>query len=62
MTTYRERHLAGHYQPGPSPDEVTTTKAAQDKADELGVDITTVKGTGKDGRITVSDIEAAWTD
>lgn len=39
--------------------EPDATDAAALKADELGVDLTTVKGTGKDGRVTVTDVEAA---
>lgn len=35
------------------------TDAAAAKADELGVDVRTVKGTGADGRITVADVETA---
>lgn len=33
------------------------TDAAQKKADELGVTIAEVKGTGADGRVTVADVE-----
>ena len=36
--------------------EVEATDAAQRKARELGVDLTTVEGTGADGRITVDDV------
>lgn len=36
--------------------EVAATAAAQAHADELGVDITQVKGTGKDGQITKADV------
>jgi pyruvate/2-oxoglutarate dehydrogenase complex dihydrolipoamide acyltransferase (E2) component len=35
------------------------TEAAYDRAQELGVDISTVTGTGKNGRITVGDVENA---
>src|SRR5918995_5271904 len=35
---------------------VDATDAAQRKARELGVDLTTVEGTGTDGRITVDDV------
>lgn len=35
------------------------TEAAKKKAEELDVDLATVTGTGKDGNITVSDIERA---
>lgn len=36
--------------------EVDATDAAQREARELGVDLTTVEGTGADGRITVGDV------
>jgi len=35
------------------------TPAAQELADEKGVDLDSVEGTGKDGRILVEDVEAA---
>ena len=41
------------------PDEVNATPAAEAKAEELGVDLTQVEGTGADGKIIVSDVEAA---
>jgi pyruvate/2-oxoglutarate dehydrogenase complex dihydrolipoamide acyltransferase (E2) component len=34
------------------------TDAAQAKADELGVNLADVSGSGKDGRVTVNDVEA----
>lgn len=50
----------------PTTDEVDTTDdninasdAAVSRAKELGVDLTTVTGTGKGGAIKVSDVEAA---
>lgn len=53
-----------------APKKMTTSKAAsgervvasplaKKKAEELGVDISTVAGTGPEGRITASDVEAA---
>jgi pyruvate/2-oxoglutarate dehydrogenase complex dihydrolipoamide acyltransferase (E2) component len=39
--------------------EVDATDAARDKAKELGVNIAGLKGTGKDGRITVEDVKQA---
>jgi large subunit ribosomal protein L20 len=39
--------------------EVNATDAAERKAEELGVDISTVEGTGQGGRITVGDVEKA---
>jgi len=40
-------------------EDISTTGAAADLADELGVDLSTVEGTGKGGRITKADVEAA---
>jgi 2-oxoacid dehydrogenase-like protein with E3 subunit-binding domain len=40
-------------------EDIETTGAAAERAAELGVDLSTVTGTGKDGRITKSDVEAA---
>jgi pyruvate/2-oxoglutarate dehydrogenase complex dihydrolipoamide acyltransferase (E2) component len=39
--------------------EVNATDAAIELADELGIDISTVAGTGHDGRVTKADVEAA---
>ncbi|MDQ3965172.1 MAG: E3 binding domain-containing protein, partial [Actinomycetota bacterium] len=39
--------------------EVKATDAAWRKAEELGVDLTTVEGTGANGRITVGDVQKA---
>ncbi len=39
--------------------KVHATEAAERKAEELGVDLTTVEGTGKEGRITVGDVQKA---
>lgn len=40
-------------------DEVNATAGAVSAAEELGVDLSTVYGTGKDGKITKADVEAA---
>jgi pyruvate/2-oxoglutarate dehydrogenase complex dihydrolipoamide acyltransferase (E2) component len=40
-------------------DGVKASQAAKDKAAELGLDLSGIEGTGKDGAITVPDIEAA---
>jgi 2-oxoacid dehydrogenase-like protein with E3 subunit-binding domain len=40
-------------------EDLETTGAAAERAAELGVDLSTVIGTGKDGRITKADVEAA---
>jgi pyruvate/2-oxoglutarate dehydrogenase complex dihydrolipoamide acyltransferase (E2) component len=39
--------------------DVDATGGAAERAAELGVDIATVTGTGKDGRVTKADVEAA---
>jgi len=39
--------------------EVVATQAAIDHAEALGVDIMTIQGTGKDGKVTKADVEAA---
>jgi large subunit ribosomal protein L20 len=39
--------------------EVNATEAAERKAEELGVDISTVEGTGQGGRIVVGDVDEA---
>lgn len=42
--------------------EVDATDEARAKAEELGVDLRTVKGTGQNGRIKVGDVESAAVD
>ena len=52
----------GAFEPLPETPAETPPDATPDaveKAAELGVDITTVAGSGKDGRILVADVEAA---
>jgi pyruvate/2-oxoglutarate dehydrogenase complex dihydrolipoamide acyltransferase (E2) component len=39
--------------------EPDATEAAKQKAQELGVDISQVEGTGSEGRITVKDVTGA---
>jgi large subunit ribosomal protein L21 len=41
------------------PDDVDITDAARELAEEHGVDVTAVEGTGKDGRVLKSDVQAA---
>lgn len=41
------------------PDAEGATDAAVELAAELGVNLTEVEGTGRDGRITVADVRAA---
>ena len=40
-------------------DDPAATKAANERAEELGVDLASVTGTGLNGRITVGDVEDA---
>lgn len=40
---------------------INATASAVELAEELGVDLTTVEGSGKDGKITKPDVEAAAT-
>lgn len=44
---------------GADGEETEATDAAEELAAELGVDLATVEGTGKDGRVTVADVRAA---
>jgi pyruvate/2-oxoglutarate dehydrogenase complex dihydrolipoamide acyltransferase (E2) component len=47
--TYGERYY----------EDIDTTGAAAELAAELGVDLATIEGTGKDGRVTKADVEKA---
>jgi pyruvate/2-oxoglutarate dehydrogenase complex dihydrolipoamide acyltransferase (E2) component len=40
-------------------EDISTTGAAAQLASELGVDLSSIEGTGKGGRITVADVRAA---
>jgi large subunit ribosomal protein L20 len=40
-------------------EDVNATEAAERKAEELGVDITTVEGSGQGGRVVVGDVDDA---
>jgi len=48
-----EEHSDAYYE------DLSTTGAAAQLAEELGVDLSTVSGTGKNGKITKADVEAA---
>ena len=39
--------------------EVFATQAALDHAAALGIDLASIQGTGKDGKVTKADVEAA---
>lgn len=51
-----EKHLCENFRDGPT---LTITPAAEKLASEEGLDPEDVDGTGKDGRITKADVEAA---
>jgi pyruvate/2-oxoglutarate dehydrogenase complex dihydrolipoamide acyltransferase (E2) component len=55
-----QRFLAGHplVELSEEGERVQATPAAQTKAQDLGVDISKVEGSGAGGQITVSDVEA----
>jgi pyruvate/2-oxoglutarate dehydrogenase complex dihydrolipoamide acyltransferase (E2) component len=40
-------------------EELVVTEAAQRRAEELGIDLSDVEGSGSDGRVLVKDVEAA---
>lgn len=40
-------------------EDIETTGAAAELADELGVDLSDIEGTGKGGRITKADVQKA---
>lgn len=50
---------AGETAPKPRAAEVDATDAARELAEDEGIDLATVEGSGKDGRITKGDVEAA---
>lgn len=43
----------------PVEEEIKISKAAQELADELGLDVSTIEGSGAGGGITKADVEAA---
>ena len=49
----------GHSPDGEAEEGPEVTEAAQRRAKELGVDLSSVKGTGSGGRVLVKDVEAA---
>ena len=48
-----------HSPDGEAEEQSEVTEAAQQRAKELGVDPSSVKGTGSGGRVLVKDVEAA---
>ncbi len=44
---------------GPPSDESSATPTAQERAKELGVDLSKVKGSGSGGKVTTEDVEKA---
>lgn len=40
-------------------EDLVVTEAAQRRAEELGIDLSDVEGTGSEGRVLVKDVEAA---
>lgn len=56
---YQTRMLAAGSPPKPQEDEPKVSEAIAEFAKENGVDLSKVVGTGKDGRIKKSDVEAA---
>lgn len=59
MTPYRERLESGEYQAGQQSEPVDATPAAVKKAEELGVDLEDIEGSGKGGRVLASDVQEA---
>lgn len=53
-STRRAREHGAHYY-----EEISVTGAAAELAAELGVDLSTVTGTGKNGNITKADVQKA---
>ena len=54
-----EEEVVGEASPTGEAGEVQATPAAERKAEELGVDLSQVEGTGSGGRITVKDVTGA---
>jgi pyruvate/2-oxoglutarate dehydrogenase complex dihydrolipoamide acyltransferase (E2) component len=54
-----EAQLARVQDAGPKESEVDATPAAEELAEEEGVDLSEVEGTGAGGRVTKPDVEAA---
>lgn len=58
--TYLTRDMeAGEVRPQPQESEVNATPAAIEMAAKLQIDLATLRGTGKNGRILATDVEAA---
>lgn len=57
--SYRVYRSQEEYDAAQKEDEVNATPDAIELAKENGVDLSTVEGSGKDGRILKSDVQAA---
>ena len=54
-----ERAIVAEEPEADAEDEVDATDAAERKAEEEGIDLSTVEGTGQGGRVTVGDVDKA---
>jgi len=54
-----ERAIVAEEPEADAEDEVDATDAAERKAEEEGIDLSTVEGTGQSGRVTVGDVDKA---
>lgn len=56
---YQTRMLTAAPPPPPATGEILISETVRAFAEENGIDVVKLKGTGKDGRINKSDVEAA---
>ncbi len=59
QATQQAQQAAGGQQQGGGGQQPNATQAAAQKAEELGVDLSQVEGSGSEGRITVKDVTSA---
>jgi pyruvate/2-oxoglutarate dehydrogenase complex dihydrolipoamide acyltransferase (E2) component len=57
-----QQAAGGQQEQAAQEEEPDATEAARQKAQELGVDLSQVEGTGSEGRITVKDVQSAAPD